>query len=190
MCKFMKFIIGTYAAAVNFDFSIIFHFMILWVIAVIHLFYLGSGGPRKWTQGPMRVKQVQFHGIISPVLHPASCICAACLKNVCTYLFTLLLKHLLMFNFLMGNISWVRVSVGCLFRHRVARLCTRLYLKCYLLKKKWSWTIDKFTPRAWIFQACHSTDDRTHREIFSDYTWPVSLLHYSPSWPMLFFYGF
>lgn len=51
---------------------------------------------------------------------------------VLTYLFTLLLKHLLMFHFLMGNISWIRISVGCLFRHRVARLCTQLYLKCYL----------------------------------------------------------
>lgn len=80
----------------------------------------------------MHVKQVQFHRIISPVLHSASSICATSLKNVCTYLFTLLLKHLLMFHFLMGNISWVRISVGCLFRHRVARLCTQLYLKCYL----------------------------------------------------------
>lgn len=35
----------------------------------------------------MHVKQVQFHRIISPVLHSASCICVTSLKNVCTYLF-------------------------------------------------------------------------------------------------------
>lgn len=133
----MKFIIWTYVAAVSFYWiQYYLSFYDLWAGAVIHLFYFGSGGSRKWTWGPMHVKQLQFHRIISPVLHSASWICVTSPKNVCTYLFKLLLKHLLVFHFLMGNISWVRISVECLFRHRVGRLCTQLYLKCCFFLKK------------------------------------------------------